>query len=258
MLRSLYIATNSMDVQQAKLNTVSNNLANIDTTGYKKNDVEIGNFPEALKLALEAKGPAGKREIIGEANLGTMITKEVVITSQGPLMETGSNTDFGLQGRGFFAVEDPDGEVLYTRDGSFYIDAEGNLLNGDGYPVLGEGGAITIEDPQHFLIKEDGTIVVGEGEDADEVDKLQITEFEDTSLLKKVDGNNYFMDPLGIGEPATETRVSQGSLEKSNVDLVKEVADMIATARIYESSHKLIQVTDELLDKSINQVGRVK
>lgn len=255
MIRSLYIATNSMDVQQARLNSVSNNLANIDTTGYKKNDLEVGNFPQSLKLALEAKGPNGKRELLGDANLGNLITRHFVVPSQGALVDTGNSTDLGIEGKGFFTVESPDGEQLYTRDGSFNIDAEGNLLNGEGYAVLGEGGPITIDEPGDLVVSADGTVKVGDNE----IDKLQLIEFEDpTSLVPKKVGGNYFTDPEGTGQPATETKVTQGRLEKSNVDLVKEVSEMISIARIYESSQKLVQVNDELLDKAVNQVGRVK
>lgn len=256
MLRSIYISMNSLDVQQAKLNSVSSNLANVDTAGYKKNDVQVGNFPEALKLALE-RGPAAKRQDIGLANLGTMIARDIIVNTQGMTAETGVKTDFALQGKGFFVVESPEGQQLYTRDGAFHLDAEGNLLNSQGYPVLGEGGPININDPEHFYIKEDGTVIVGIGEDVEETDKLMVMEFEDTSLLKKESGN-YFSDNQGLGQPAESTRVFQGRLEKSNVDMVKEISEMIATARIYESSHKLIQINDELLEKSINQVGRVK
>ncbi|MDO7788386.1 flagellar hook-basal body protein [Desulforamulus aquiferis] len=256
MLRGLYISMNSLNVQQAKINTVSNNLANADTPGYKKNDIEVGNFPHALKLALE-KGSAERREILGFANLGNMVSKEVIINSQGILTDTGVITDFGLQGQGYFTLESPTGEEFYTRDGSFQLDRDGYLLNSEGYYVIGEGGPIIISEPNSFYVKEDGTIIEGEGEDAQEIDRLRIVEFEDTSLLRKVDGN-YFTDPDNTGTEAENTRVSQRSLEKSNVDMVKEISSMIATARIYESSHKLVQINDELLDKSINQVGRVK
>lgn len=256
MLRGLYIPMNSLNVQQAKVNTVSNNLANADTAGYKKNDIEVGNFPQAFKLALE-RGSNARREPIGYANLGTMVAREVIVNTQGLLTDTGVNTDFGLQGQGFFTLESPDGKEFYSRDGAFHLDQEGYLLNSDGYYVLGEGGPIVINEPENFYVKEDGTIIEGRGEDAQEVDKLRLLEFADTSLLEKTDGN-YFTDLDNIGTEAEDTRVSQGRLEKSNVDMVKEISSMIATARIYESSHKLIQTSDELLDKSINQVGRIR
>lgn len=257
MLRGLYITMNSLDVQQAKLNNISNNLANLATTGYKKNNVVVNQFSETLQLALEANGPGGKRQPIGQGNLGNMVTQVHIDYKPGPLTETGNLTDLALEGKGFFVVENDNGDQLYTRDGSFHVDAEGNLLSSEGYRVLGEGGPITLEDPEHLVIREDGTIFSGEGEEVEEVDKLQIVEFADPALLKKTDGN-YFTDPEGSAEPAVSTTVVQGWLERSNVDPVQEMIDIIPVARIYESSQKLVQVNDELLDKVINQVGRVK
>lgn len=257
MLRGLYIAQNSLDVQQAKMNNISNNLANLSTAGYKRNQVVESKFAESLQLALEAKGPDGKRQPVGEGILGNMVTQVHIDFTPGPLTETGGATDFALEGSGFFVVENEDGEQFYTRDGSFHLDGEGNLLSSEGYRVLGEGGPITIEDAEQLAIKEDGTILVGEGTDREELDKLQIMEFADPALLKKTDGN-YFSDPEGTAEQAVSTTVVQGWLERTNVDPVEEMIDMIPVARIYESSQKLVQINDELLDKAINQVGRVK
>ncbi|WP_003544044.1 flagellar basal-body rod protein FlgF [Desulfotomaculum nigrificans] len=257
MLRGLYIAMNSMDVQQAKLNNIANNLANLATPGYKKTNVVVDKFAATLQLAVEANGPKGKREPIGAGNLGNMVARVSTDFSPGALTETGSPTDLALDGNGFFAVEGPNGEQLYTRDGSFHLDAEGNLLTSDGYKVLGEGGPITIGDAKHVTVKENGTIVVGQGEEMTEVDKLQLVEFADPSRLQKAEGN-YFADPQGTGQPAATTRVSQGWLEKANVDPVQEMINIIPATRIYESSQRLVQISDELLDKSINQVGRVK
>ncbi len=258
MLRGLYIATNSLDVQQAKMNTISNNLANISTTGYKKNQVVDSKFANSLQLALEANGPSGKRQPLGEGILGNMVTQVHIDFTPGPLSETGGVTDFALKGKGFFVVENESGEQFYTRDGSFHLDGEGALLNSEGFRVLGEGGPITIEDAgKKLAIKEDGTILVGEGTDVEELDKLQIVEFADPTLLKKTDGN-YFTDPEGTAEEAMSTQVVQGWLERTNVDPVEEMIDMIPALRVYESSQRLVQINDQLLDKAINQVGRVK
>jgi len=257
MLRGLYIAMNGMDVQQARLNTISNNLANLSTAGYKRNNVVVENFPQALQMAVEANGPKGRRQPIGNGNLGNMVSQVYLDFTQGSLIETDTATDFALQGKGFFTVESPDGNQYYTRDGAFHLDKDGSLVNSDGYKVLGEDGPITIENPTNLTVKEDGTIVTGKGKETEEVGKLRITEFENNSQLKKVEGN-YFTDPGNTGQPAAATRVAQGTLERTNVDPVKELTDMIPVTRIYESSQRIVQVNDELLDKSINQVGRVK
>lgn len=257
MLRGLYITMNSLNVQQAKLNNVSNNLANQSTTGYKRNAMVDSQFSEALQLALENKGPGARRQAIGEGSLGNLIAQVHIDYRPGPLTETGNATDLALEGKGFFVVENEAGEQLYTRDGSFEINAEGTLVNNEGYPVLGEGGPITLEDTENLTIKGDGTILVGWGEETEEIDRLQIVEFADPSLLRKADGN-YFEDPEGTAESAMATKVNQGWLEKSNVDPIQEMINIIPVSRIYESSQKLVQISDELLDKAINQVGRVK
>ncbi|GAB6180208.1 flagellar basal-body rod protein FlgF [Desulfotomaculum defluvii] len=257
MLRGLYITMNSLDVQQAKLNNVSNNLANQSTAGYKKNTLVDSQFAQSLQLALENKGPEARRQPIGQGNLGNMIAQTYIDYVQGPLTETGGPTELALEGNGFFVVENENGELFYTRDGSFRVNAEGTLVTSDGYLVLGEGGPITLEDTEHLIITGDGTILVGQGEETEELDKLQIAEFADPNLLHKTDGN-YFQDPEETAESALATTVVQGWLEKSNVDPVQEMINIIPVARIYESSQKLVQINDELLDKAINQVGRVK
>lgn len=257
MLRGLYISMNSLNVQQAKLNNISNNLANQSTAGYKKNTMVDSQFNEALQLALENNGPGARRQAIGEGNLGNQIVQVHIDYSPGPLSETGNPTDLALEGTGFFVVENEEGEPLYTRDGSFKVNAEGILVNNEGYPVLGEGGPITLESTENLTIQGDGTILVGQGEEAEEIDRLQIVEFADPSLLKKTDGN-YFEDPEETAEAAIATMVNQGWLEKSNVDPIQEMINIIPVARVYESSQKLVQINDELLDKAINQVGRVK
>ncbi|CCO09185.1 flagellar basal-body rod protein FlgF [Desulforamulus hydrothermalis] len=257
MLRGLYITMNSLDVQQAKLNNISNNLANLATPGYKKSNLLDNRFAESLQLALEANGPGGKRQPVGEGNLGNLVTQVQIDWQPGPLTETGQATDLALEGKGFFVVENDNGEQLYTRNGSFVIDAEGNLRTVEGYLVLGEGGPITVEDREHLVVREDGTIMTGAGREAEAVDKLQLVEFPDTARLQKADGN-YFTDPDGTAEPAAATTVVQGWLEKSNVDPVQAMIDIIPVARIYEAGQKLVQVNDDLLDKAINQVARVK
>lgn len=257
MLRGLYISMNSLDVQQAKLNNVSNNLANLATTGYKKNNVVVSPFAKTLELAVEANGPGGKRQPIGEGNLGNLVSQVHIDFTPGPLTETNNPTDLALEGNGFFVVENDAGEQFYTRDGSFKVDAEGNLLSSEGYKVLGEGGPITLDDTENLTVLSDGTLMVGQGAEVEELDKLQIVEFSDPMRMQKTDGN-YFTDPEGTAEEAVNTKVTQGWLEKSNVDPVQEMIDIIPVARIYESSQKLVQINDELLDKAINQVGRVK
>lgn len=257
MLRGLYITMNSLNVQQAKLNGISNNLANQSTAGYKRNTMVDSQFSEALHLALENQGPGARRQAIGAGSLGNLIAQVHINYSPGPLIETVNPTDLALEGTGFFVVENEEGEPLYTRDGSFQVNADGILVNNEGYPVLGEGGPITLEGTEHLMIKGDGTILVGQGEEAEEIDRLQIVEFADPSLIRKTDGN-YFEDPAETAAAATDTTVVQGWLEKSNVDPIQEMVNIIPVARIYESSQKLVQINDELLDKAINQVGRVK
>ena len=172
--------------------------------------------------------------------------------SQGPIKKTDNPFDLAQEGDGFFCVQTPEG-IRYTRNGHFTLDSQGILATQDGYPVLGNGGEISI-DGQHFSVDIQGNVSV----DGAQVDKLRIVEFEDPLVLEKV-GDTLFTarDPNSIQEEPDGVQVRQGFLELSNVDPVRMMTEMIEVLRGYESYQKAIRALDDVSAKSINEVGHV-
>lgn len=262
MIRGLYTSAAGMDVQQAKVESVGNNLANASTPGYKKENIQVKSFPDILLI--QQGGPQRKSgspvqnppQVIGTTQMGALVAGKTVDYREGTVQETGNSTDILLKGPGFFAVNVPSrgdpGRICYTRNGAFKVDAGGYLVVNGGYRVLGEAGPIKVGDTG-FKVATDGTIEAGDAE----VDKLRLVEFNDLNVLRK-ESDGIYTDPQGTGQPAGATTVSQGFLEGSNVNVIDEMTALIAVMRSYETNQRLIQSQDELLAKAVNQVGSLR
>ena len=210
--------------QEHRLNITSNNLANVNTPGFKK-DVPVFD--------------------------GYLVAATKTYFAHGSFQQTKAKLDLALSGPGFFQVETPNG-VRYTRNGSFNLNAEGQIVTKEGYPVVG-AGAIPAN-AKEVTITEDGRVLV----DGGQAGQIDLVEFEDPNVLAKA-GNNLFVPKVeGLaGGPANNTTVNQGYLETSNVDPVMESVNMIDTMRTYEVFQAVIQSFQEADQKSINEVGRM-
>lgn len=246
MSGGMYLAAAGALVQQMRLEILANNVANINTVGYK-GDKSLFQIPEA------AEPQTFETPIEGIQALSPYAPPfaTVIDFSQGAIRQTGNPLDLAINGSGFFSIQTPDG-VQYTRQGSFTLDAEGVLVTPDGYPVLGESGELTLEEG---IVEIDlqGVVVV----DGDEVGRLQISDFPNSDVLKKA-GNGRFvaMEALTQGERPPTTTLSQGYLETANVNPVQAMTEMIETSRAFEAYQKVIQTADEATSKSINDVGK--
>jgi flagellar basal-body rod protein FlgF len=170
--------------------------------------------------------------------------------TQGGLQRTGNPLDVAINGEGFFSIQTPGG-IQYTRQGSFTIDSDGVLITQDGYPVLGEGGSLTLEEGT-IEIDTDGTISV----DGDEVGRLQVTDFVDPQVLKKTGISRFVATRENAGgRQAEDVSLRQGFIESSNVNPVKAMTEMIETSRMFEAYQKVITTADEANAKSIQDVG---
>ena len=246
MSGGMYLAAAGALVQQLRLEVLANNVANISTNGYK-GDQSIFRIPE------ETEPQTFETSIEGIQSLSPYAPpfSTVIDFSQGAIRQTGNPLDVALNGNGFFSIQTPDG-VQYTRQGSFTLNTEGVLVTPDGYPVLGEGGEISLEEGTVEIDMEGGVYV-----DGDEVGRLQITDFSNTETLKKA-GNGRFTASDGSisGEHPENTTLSQGYLETANVNPVRAMTEMIETSRAFEAYQKVIQSADEATSKSINDVGK--
>lgn len=257
MVRGLYTAYTGMLNQQKKMDTLSNNLANADTTGYKKEGVTAKTFETQLAIKVKDGSNAYIDQQIGKLNLGVKIGENYTDYSQGSYRYTGNIYDLALGGDGFFNISfmNKAGEqsVKYTRDGNFTIDNEGALRTQDGDYVLGESGEIYIPtNAVDVSINKLGEIYA----DGEYIDTIKITDFEDYNYLKKY-GENMYDAVDGATEKGPTATIDQGYLEQSNINVVTEMVNMISLSRTYEANQKLIQTMDDALDKSANQIGKV-
>jgi flagellar basal-body rod protein FlgG len=242
-----------------KMDSISNNLANVNTNAFKKDTVVFESFPELLAKRINDSGsslnPSGN---VGNMELGSDVGEIFTYYSQGQLVNSGDKLDMALQNSdsAFFTVGMPDQQgntkEYYTRDGAFTLDSGGRLVTKEGYPVMGENGPIFFGSDD-FIIENDGTIVQNE----QVVDRLRIREFTDTSALSKY-GSNLVEASGAAGEREFTGTVVQGFVEQSNVNVVREMVDMITVMRAYEASQKILLAQDGTLEKAVNEVGVVR
>ena len=214
--------------QNQRMDSISNNLANVNTAGFKQDKVSFEDY---------------------------IINSVRTDFSQGALRATGRELDVALQGQGFFKIQTPNGPA-YTRNGTFHIDAQGNLVNGQGYQVLGEGGPVQLgELTGPLTVDSKGNITSGQ----EDLAVLALVELADTTHLKGEEGGLLVWN--GPGEPAEaaalDVEVVQGHLEQSNVSVVYEMANMIESHRSFEAYIKAIQSFAEVDQKAAAQVGRL-
>ena len=255
MFRGLYTAYTGMRVQQDVMNVVSNNLANVDTAGFKRDKLGIRSFKEVLAIKQNDTEPISPNRI-GKMRMG--VTSSVAFTNfdQGPLKNTERKTDIALEGKGMFVVgrrsEDGTMKEYYTRDGGLSVNQLGQLMTKNGEFVLGENGIITVENGK-FSISQTGDVYNDRNEF---VDKMRLTSFADFSELRKVGNNLYTATEAKKEEPFSGV-VVQGFLESSNVNTVQEMVEMISVMRAYESNQKVLTTYDATMEKIANEVGRV-
>jgi flagellar basal-body rod protein FlgG len=241
-----------MKTQFEKMDILTNNLANVDTTGYKKDIVVSRSFPEELtKRIQDRKNGFSNNRNIGNMSLGLYIDEIYTSYVQGALKQTNDPLNLAIQGKAFFAIETEDGIEKYTRDGSFVLGPDGRLMTKEGNTVLGENGAIRLEQGD-VRIDESGNIYVND----EYIDRLRILEFENPESLRKV-GDNLLERTEATAEKNVESQIMQGFVEGSNVNVVREMVDMITATRIYEANQKAIQTHDETLGKAVNEVGKI-
>ena len=283
MIRGLYTASSGMQAQQHRLNALSNNLANVDLTGYKRDTSVHKAFPEMLIRRMGDDGvhqfPIGSVDsapIVGKLGTGVEYNESYTVFEQGALKETSNPFDIALDGDGFFTIKTNEGE-RFTRNGSFILGKEGYLLTKEGYPVLGENGPIQIK-LHNFTIDAKGRVFQNgelsdnprrlvsmeenDWEDTELVDTLKLVRFEGNGnrFLKK-QGSSLWTDTPTSGAPymtnlEERPKVLQGFLEASNVNPVTEMVNMIEVNRAYEANQKVISSQDSLLNKLINDASK--
>ena len=254
MNRSLYIAATGMNAQQAQMDTISNNLANVSTNGFKGSRAV---FEDLLYQTIRQPGANSTQqtELPSGIQLGTGVQHVATerLYTQGNLQQTGNSKDVAINGQGFFQVQMPDGTTAYTRDGSFQTNAQGQLVTSSGYQVL---PAITIpQNATSLTIDNDGVISMSttSSTTTTQIGSLQVATFiNPTGLDAK--GENLFQETTSSGTPNVATpglngagTLNQGYVEASNVNVVQELVNMIQTQRAYEINSKAVTTSDQML-----------
>lgn len=256
MIRSLWIAKTGLDAQQMQMDVISNNLANVSTTGFKRARAV---FEDLLYQTLRQPGAQSSEQTQLPSGLQVGTGVKPVATerlfTQGNLQQTGNARDVAIQGNGFFQVLMPDGTTAYTRDGSFQTDANGQLVTASGYAVQ---PAITVPaDAQSLTIGRDGTVSVTTPGAATPtvIGTLQLATFVNPVGLQSL-GENLYAETASSGTPAANTPgsngaglLNQGYIETSNVNVVEELVNMIQTQRAYEINSKAISTSDQMLQR---------
>ncbi|MCD6706708.1 MAG: flagellar basal-body rod protein FlgG [Thiobacillus sp.] len=256
MIRSLWIAKTGLDAQQTQMDVISNNLANVSTSGFKRARAV---FEDLLYQTIRQPGAQSSEQtqLPSGLQIGTGVKPVATerIFTQGNLQQTGNAKDVAIQGNGFFQVLMPDGATAYSRDGSFQADANGQLVTSSGYAVQ---PAITIPaDTQTLTIARDGTVSVQQAGSATPVTvgTLQLAMFINPAGLQSL-GENLYGETAASGTPSSNAPgsngaglLNQGYVETSNVNVVEELVNMIQAQRAYEINSKAIQTSDQMLQR---------
>jgi flagellar basal-body rod protein FlgG len=266
----MYTAANASVVAQAKVDTIANNLANVNTPGFKRTLLQVQSLPttelyriqnDPGKLANMRTSGVPVQVPVGPLGFGSEVYDTPAIFDQGPMQATGNPLDVALSGTGFFAVRNAQtGAISYTRDGSFVQNAQGQLLTMTGDAVLdANGAAITLQPQSTVSIDRAGTITTttnqGGVPQTAQAGKLGIYEFGNLTALRP-QGASKFIDAGAQPQPAANTTVLQGKLEQSNASVVGSIVDLIVNQRWFDANNKMIQTQDAEVGNAINVVGK--
>jgi len=253
MANGMYTALSGVTAALNQLNTMANNLANVNTTAFKQDFVAFSPFEEAMKDATAKQAPPVNQDVSGlESNAFVLAAQTGTYHSQGNLQMTGNLHNIALEGDGFLAFDGPDG-TIYSRDGTLSINQDGVICSKDGYPLQGTAGNLTVPADNPLHIDKTGRVFALGGE----VGKIRVALFDDPRVLEKKSGN-YFQPRTPEVTESTggeEPQFWQGYLEKSNVNAITSMVSLIKTQRTIEILQKQITTYNKLDEKVITQVG---
>jgi len=259
MMRSLYTAASGMLAEQLNTDNIAHNLANVNTTGFKKSRIEFQDlFYQTLKEAGTPISTGASIPVPLQIGLGVRAAAEQKIFIQGNIIQTEHEYDMAIEGDGFYQIRLPNGEIAYTRDGSFKIDEQGDIVTANGHYL--EPPLNVPDEKISFNVTEEGNVTVNlPGQvDPQEIGEIELVRFVNPAGLNRV-GNNLYMEtaasgPPIPGQPTMEGfgSIRQGFLEQSNVKVVEEMVNLITAQRAYEVNSKSIQTSDDMLGVANN------
>jgi flagellar basal-body rod protein FlgG len=263
MLRALYTAATGSQAQQFNLDVIANNVANVNTTGYKKSRAEFQDLLSQTYSAAGSTGDQGTIDPVGvQVGLGVKVSATQRVFLPGSIAQTGNPLDLAIQGDGFFQVQLDNGDTGYSRDGNFKKDANGTLVTSDGYPL--QPNISIPSDATEIVIGLNGTVSVRQSgsTDLNQVGQIQLARFANPAGLESIGRNIFQITPAsgaatqgtaGQGEFA-KTTVNQGFTEGSNVQIVEELINLITAQRAFEANSNVIKAADHILQTANNTV----
>ena len=254
---SLYSAATGMEAQQLNLNTIANNLANVNTPGFKRSKIEFQDllYQKPTRASGTDSGGGNLVPTGIEVGNGSRVASTSKVFTQGQLTSTGEKLDLAIQGDGFYEIQRPDGTTAYTRDGSFKLNAQGQVVTIDGLPVL--GGFQTIPSAATVSVSETGQVTV-QSSSGTQSFRVTLARFANPAGLRSLGGNLYEETAASgtpeVGNPGEQGfgGTIQGYTEASNVNIVEEMVNLITAQRAYEINSKSIQTSDEMLQNVAN------
>jgi flagellar basal-body rod protein FlgG len=258
MIRALWTAASGMQAQQLNIDVISNNLANVNTTGFKKSRAD---FQDVMYQSVKTTGSpsTSSTQTAGiEVGLGTTPAAVTKVFTAGNITQSGNELDMAIEGDGFFQIQMPDGTTTYTRSGSFKRDGQGRVVTSDGYPLMPE--MVVPNNTTKISIGNDGTVAVLQSgqSSATTIGTIQLATFQNPAGLSSM-GRNLYQVTDASGDATTGTpgqngigSISQGFLEMSNVNVMEEMVNMIVSQRAYEINSKAVQAADEMLQQANN------
>lgn len=256
MIRGLYTSSAGMQVDALRQEAIANNLANLNTAGFRR-DLAIVEARKSMQLS-RTNVPANgdplaltRRVPIGPVGTGVMVQRFAKDFTQGDLKDTGNPFDFALQGKGFFAVQGPNGQTYYSRDGQFTRSPDGTMVDKAGCKLLGTNGPVVVNGK--LDVATDGTVRIN----GRPTDRIQLVDFaDDDGTLAKHGDTMYQAMGGATPTPAPKLEIHQGTLESANVNSVQEMVTMISVLREYEANSKAVQAQDETLSRAVNDIAK--
>jgi flagellar basal-body rod protein FlgG len=270
MFRGIYTGTSAMLVQEKMLDVVGNNIANVDTSGFRGRIAVNKSFPEVLMDRVERYAVVDEalneelgdrkffpyvrgRTAIGSISMTNVLSETTMSLERGPVQWTDNPTDVVLNDDGYFVVEDNNGNTLYTRSGHFQRNSQGQLVTHDGDFIIGDGGRIDLGEAERVAIGENGQIYA----DGELIATLQVVRFETPTYLHYVGKSLVAETPQSGGpQPVDNAHIVSGGLERSNVQIVQEMVRMIEANRAFEAAGKAVTIQDELSSRLFTSVGK--
>lgn len=256
MVRGLYTAASGMMLQRRHMDVITNNVANAETAGFRRQQLVSHSFDDVMAVRLNDRNIVGTRRLantapqVGPLTLGTQVDQLFTGFEEGRLEPSELSTDIAIVGDAFFVMQTPNGE-RFTRTGTFHLNNQGFLVDFDGNFLLGENGPIQVG-YLDFAVDAAGIVRV----DGQVIDTIRRVSFADNNALRQQGHNLFFSleDPIA----ARQNQLVQGFIESSNVDIGREMVDMLSTFRIYETNQRILSMIDETVGLAVNEIGRLR